>query len=58
MRPIPVLNFKMGMVELQVDTDQQEIFIEVTSEPQQAGPGEQVTYTIRAKDERGSAFAG
>jgi len=50
----PRPDFKMGMVELQVDTDQQKVFIEVTAEPQQAGPGEQVTYTIQARDEGGA----
>ena len=49
----PRPNFKMGMVELQVDTDQQKVFIAVTAEPQQAGPGERVTYTIQARDESG-----
>ncbi len=49
----PSPNFKMGVVELQVNTDQQKIFIEVSAEPQQAGPGDEVTYTIQARDEGG-----
>ena len=49
----PRPNFKMGIVELQVNTDQQKIFIEVSAEPQQAGPGDEVTYTVLARDEAG-----
>ncbi len=49
----PVPSFKMGLVKLDVDPVQQTIQLEVTPDRETVGPGEEVTYTIRAEDYRG-----
>jgi uncharacterized protein YfaS (alpha-2-macroglobulin family) len=49
----PRPNFKMGIIELNVDTREQEVFVTVTADRPEAGPGEQVTYTITTSDIQG-----
>jgi uncharacterized protein YfaS (alpha-2-macroglobulin family) len=49
----PRPNFKMGVIELNVDTREQEIFVTITSDEPQAGPGEKVMYTIKTFDKDG-----
>jgi hypothetical protein len=49
----PRPNFKMGIAEIQVDTREQALSVEVTSDRQTAGPGEQVQYTVRTRDAQG-----
>lgn len=46
-------NFKMGILELEVDTREQAVFVEVIPDRAQAGPGEKVSYTIRTRDSQG-----
>jgi alpha-2-macroglobulin len=47
-------DFRMGMVELQVNTADQNINIAITPDKEQAGPGDQVTYAIRTTDNSGN----
>jgi len=49
----PRPDFKLGMVELQVDTRQQELQVTITPDRAQAGPGERVTYNVTASDAAG-----
>ena len=49
----PRPNFKMGVIELNVDTREQEVFVTISPDRAQASPGEQVTYTITTRDVRG-----
>ncbi|MCA9902467.1 MAG: Ig-like domain-containing protein [Anaerolineae bacterium] len=50
----PVAAFRMGMVQIGVDNSQKEITLDITSDADQAGPGDQVTYTLRATDYAGN----
>jgi uncharacterized protein YfaS (alpha-2-macroglobulin family) len=43
----------MGVLELKVDTREQEIFVTITSDEPQASPGEKVTYTVKTFDKEG-----
>jgi uncharacterized protein YfaS (alpha-2-macroglobulin family) len=49
----PVPAFRMGLVNLEIDTVEQEINVEVTPDKEQAGPRDEVTYTIKTTDHRG-----
>jgi hypothetical protein len=49
----PRPNFRMGIAEIQVDTREQTLSVEVTPDRETAGPGEQVQYTVRALDAQG-----
>jgi uncharacterized protein YfaS (alpha-2-macroglobulin family) len=49
----PRPNFKMGVIELKVDTREQEIFVTITSDEPQASPGEKVGYTVKTFDKNG-----
>ncbi|MFW5709096.1 MAG: Ig-like domain-containing protein [Chloroflexota bacterium] len=49
----PVAAFRMGLVQLQVDTTRKEITIEATPDTEQAGPGDTVTYTLRTTNYAG-----
>jgi uncharacterized protein YfaS (alpha-2-macroglobulin family) len=49
----PRPNFKMGVIELKVDTREQEIFVTITPDETQASPGEKVTYTVETFDNKG-----
>jgi uncharacterized protein YfaS (alpha-2-macroglobulin family) len=46
----PVPEFRMGLVELKVDPVEQTIQLTVTPDSEQVGPGEEVTYQIKAAD--------
>ena len=46
-------NFKMGMIPIYVDTDQQTLQVTVTADKELAQPGEEITYTIETKDFKG-----
>ncbi len=46
-------NFKIGIVQLKVDTDQQKLNVEVVPDKQTAGPGEEITYTVYTRDFQG-----
>ena len=49
----PRPDFKLGIVELEVDTRLQELKVTITPEREQAGPGEQVTYSVTTRDNAG-----
>jgi uncharacterized protein YfaS (alpha-2-macroglobulin family) len=46
----PRPNFKMGIVELKVDTSQQALAVELQADSPTASPGEEVLYTVRTRD--------
>jgi uncharacterized protein YfaS (alpha-2-macroglobulin family) len=46
----PVAAFRMGMVQLGVETTRREITLDIRSDTEQAGPGDTVNYTIRTTD--------
>ena len=46
-------DFRMGMVELDVNPIEKNIQVDITPDKTQAGPGEQVTYAIRTTDHAG-----
>jgi len=49
----PRPDFKMGIVEIQVDTRLQELKVTITPDREQGGPGEQVTYRVTSSDTAG-----
>ncbi len=46
-------DFKVAMLRLNVDTEQQELDVKISTDKESAGPREQVTYTIKTTDYRG-----
>ncbi|MBN2501339.1 MAG: Ig-like domain-containing protein, partial [Anaerolineales bacterium] len=52
-RADPKPDFKMGMIEINVATEQQTLNVEITPDKEQAGPGETVTYTVKTTDYQG-----
>lgn len=46
----PRPNYKMGIIELNVDTREQELLVSITADREQASPGESVTYTVVTRD--------
>lgn len=48
-------DFKVGMTRINVDTEQQALSVNVTTDKQTSAPGEVVTYTITTKDASGKA---
>ena len=50
----PVAAFRMGMVQLGVETTRKEITIAITPDREQAGPRETVTYTVQTTDYAGN----
>ena len=46
-------NFKIGLTRINVDTSQQTLNVQVTTDKQTAGPNDNVTYTITTKDQSG-----
>ncbi len=50
----PRPNFKMGMLEIQVDPQQKALTVEISADPTQAGPGETVRFTVATKDHTGA----
>ena len=50
----PRPNFKVGMLELKVDTRQQALTVELTPDRRTAAPGEQVSYRVRTLDAQGN----
>ncbi|HEU4323243.1 MAG TPA: Ig-like domain-containing protein [Roseiflexaceae bacterium] len=49
----PVPDLRVGLVNLPISTEQQELNISITPDKEQAGPGEAVSYTIKATDYSG-----
>ncbi len=47
-------DFRMGMLEINVDTREQTLAVEIVPDREAAGPGEQVTYTVRTTDHEGA----
>jgi len=50
-------DFKIGMVRLNIDTSHQTLDVKVTTDKTSAGPGEQVTYTIKTRDYTGKPIS-
>ncbi|HET9222588.1 MAG TPA: alpha-2-macroglobulin family protein, partial [Roseiflexaceae bacterium] len=50
---VPVPDLRVGLVNLPVSTEQQELTISVTPDKEQAGPRDKVTYTVKATDYSG-----
>lgn len=50
----PVAAFRMGMVQLAVDTSQRVITLDIQPDRPDAGPGDTVMYTLRATDSAGN----
>ncbi len=48
-----VPDFKVGMLRLNVDTEQQALDVQISTDKESAGPREQVTYTVTTKDYQG-----
>jgi alpha-2-macroglobulin len=46
-------DFRMGMAEFDVETNEQTINVEIIPEAEQVGPGDQVSYTVRTTDQDG-----
>ena len=46
-------DFRMGMLEINVDPREQALAVEIVPDRETAGPGEQVTYTVRTTDHEG-----
>ncbi len=46
--------FKMGMTEILVDTSQQELQVDISTDVPEAGPGGEVTYTVQVTDTAGN----
>jgi alpha-2-macroglobulin len=49
----PVAAFRMGMIQFGVNAERLQLNIDVQSDKPQAGPGEEVTYTVRVTDYQG-----
>ncbi len=49
----PAPDYRMGLAEINVDTREQALNIEVTPDTTEAGPGDSVTYTVSATDYAG-----
>ncbi len=49
----PVAAFRVGLVQLNVETTRKVITLDVTTDVEQAGPGDTINYTIRATDYAG-----
>ncbi|HUN23221.1 MAG TPA: Ig-like domain-containing protein [Anaerolineales bacterium] len=49
----PAPAFRMGMAELKVSNAQQEVLVSLTPDKQNAGPGDEVTYSVYATDYSG-----
>jgi uncharacterized protein YfaS (alpha-2-macroglobulin family) len=50
---MPVPDIRMGLINLPISIEQQELTVTVSADKQQAGPRDQVTYTIEATDYQG-----
>ncbi|MBV9789942.1 MAG: Ig-like domain-containing protein [Chloroflexi bacterium] len=50
---VPVPDLRVGLINLPVSTEQQELTIAVTPDKTSAGPRDEVTYTIKATDHTG-----
>ncbi len=46
-------DFRTGMVEIQVTTEQQALDVDLSVDQEQAGPGDEVTYTVTTRDYAG-----
>ncbi|MBE2185073.1 MAG: Ig-like domain-containing protein [Anaerolineae bacterium] len=50
----PVSSFRVGLIELSVERDRKEITIGITSDTEQAGPGDTVNFTVSTRDYTGA----
>ena len=46
-------DFRTGMTEIQVDSDQKALNVEINIDKEESGPGDQVTYTVHTSDNEG-----
>ncbi|MBI3161220.1 MAG: Ig-like domain-containing protein, partial [Chloroflexi bacterium] len=46
-------DFKIGMAQINIDTEQKTIRVSVTADKESAGPGDEITYTIETTDIQG-----
>jgi uncharacterized protein YfaS (alpha-2-macroglobulin family) len=49
----PLPDYRMGLIEVNVDTLEQALNIEITPDTDEAGPGDRVTYSVVATDHAG-----
>ncbi len=49
----PLPDYRMGLTEINVDTREQTLNIEITPDKSEAGPGDRVTYSVEATDHAG-----
>ena len=47
-------NYKIGMVDIQVGTSEQTLQVDISTDKQEASPGEQVTYVVKTTDSQGN----
>lgn len=52
-----VAGFRMGVIALYVDIEQKELTLDITSDVEQAAPGETVTYTVRTTNYLGEGVS-
>ncbi len=50
-------DFKIGMTKINIDTKQKTLAVSVSADTETAGPGDEVTYTIKTKDLNGKPIA-
>ncbi|HYF64444.1 MAG TPA: alpha-2-macroglobulin family protein, partial [Herpetosiphonaceae bacterium] len=55
---LPVPDIRMGMINLPISIEQQELKVTITPDKQQAAPRDQITYTIEATDYQGRGVEG
>jgi alpha-2-macroglobulin len=53
----PYPNYRMGVLELQVDKTSKGIQVQVTPDRNQVGPGEQVRYSVSTRDNQGNPIS-
>lgn len=47
-------DFKVGLTRIKVDTSAQSLDVSVTTDKKSAGPGDEVTYTVETRDQKGN----
>ncbi len=53
----PVAGFRSGLVQLNVENTRKQITLDISTDVEQAGPGDTVNYTVRATDYAGEPVA-
>lgn len=47
-------DFRMGLTQINVDTNEQTLEVEITTDKETAGPGDEVTYSVQTRDLAGN----